>query len=477
VEFTAWSRGLTVEVGGADVVSHVGTAMLRMLGDKVGLTSGLSTAMAGTRQLPLHDRGRVLTDLAATVADGGTRIKDIAVLGDQATLFKAVASVPTAWRALEEADATRLAALDAARAKVRVWVWEQIVARHGRIPPCRLAGTDLGDWIVIRLDASIVIAHSDKEQAAKTFKKTFGYHPLTAWCDNTGELLVVLLRPGNAGSNTAADHLTVLKAAIAQIPPQHRRKILVTVDGAGSTHALVDLITQLDAEHPDMAIRYAVGFDLDERGRVAIGRTPEQVWCPALDADGEPRKGAHVAELTGLYRTHPKGDQLNTWPTDMRIIARRETPHPGAQLSLFEQYQGYRFQLTATNLTSTDVQTSNDVQLLEAAHRLQARVESRIRCGKDTGLRRLPAKSFAINAAWCLVAALACDLLAWLALLALDGDLAKAEPKTIRYRLLHTAARIIHGQRKRRLRIPQTWPWAHQLQTAFTRITALPAPG
>jgi Transposase DDE domain group 1 len=477
VEFTAWSRGLTVEVGGADVVSHVGTAMLRLLGDKVGLTSGLSTAMAGTRQLPLHDRGRVLTDLAATVADGGTRIKDIAVLGDQAALFKTVASVPTTWRALEEADATRLAALAMARAKVRVHVWEQIVARHGRIPPCRLAGTDLGDWIVIRLDATIVIAHSDKEQAAKTFKKTFGFHPLTAWCDNTGELLAVLLRPGNAGANTAADHLTVLKAAIAQIPPKHRRKILVTVDGAGSTHALVDLITTLDAEHPDLQIRYAVGFDLDERGRVAIGRTPERVWCPALDAEGEPRKGAHVAELTGLYRTHPKGDQLRTWPTDLRIIARRETPHPGAQLSLFEQCQGYRFQLTATNLTSTDVQTSNDIQLLEAAHRVQARVESRIRCGKDTGLRRLPSKSFAINAAWCLVVALACDLLAWLALLGLDGDLAKAEPKTIRYRLLHTAARIIHGQRKRRLRIPQTWPWAHQLHTAFTRITALPAPG
>jgi hypothetical protein len=289
-------------------------------------------------------------------------------------------------------------------------------------------------------------------------------------------LLVVLLRPGNAGSNTAADHLTVLKDAIAQIPPEHRKKILVTVDGAGSTHALVDHITALNAENPDMEIRYAVGFDLDERGRVAVGRVPERVWCPALDAEGEPRKGAHVAELTGLYR-HPGGDQLKTWPDDLRIIARRETPHPGAQLSLFEQYQGYRFQLTATNLTSTDLGTSNDVQLLEAAHRVQARVESRIRCGKDTGLRRMPSKSFAINAAWCLVVALACDLLAWLALLALDGDLAKAEPKTIRYRLLHTAGRIIYGQRKRRLRIPQTWPWAHQLQTAFTRITALPAPG
>jgi hypothetical protein len=324
------------------------------------------------------------------------------------------------------------------------------------------------------LDATIVIAHSDKEQAAKTFKKTFGYHPLTAWCDNTGELLAVLLRPGNAGSNTAADHIAVLTAAIAQIPPQHRRKILVTVDGAGSTHALVDHITKLNAANPDMDIRYAVGFDLDERGRRAIGRSTqdnaEDTWCSALDANGDPRKGAQVAELTGCYHSDPKGDQLRTWPKDMRVIARREKPHPGAQLSLFEQHAGRRFQLTATNMPGTNV------QLLEAAHRVQARVESRIRAGKDTGLRRMPSKSFAMNSAWCVVVALACDLLAWLALLGLDGDLATAEPKTIRYRLLHTAGRIIHGQRKRTLRIPQTWPWAHQLHTAFTKIAALPAP-
>lgn len=470
MELTAWSRGLTVQVGGAGVVSHVGTAMLRMLGDKVGLTSQLSKAMVGTRQLPLHDRGRVLADLAAVVADGGTRIKDIAVLGDQAELFKAVASVPTAWRALEEAAAARLPALAGARARVREQVWRQIVARHGRIPPCRVAGTDLGDWIVIRLDATIVIAHSDKELAAKTFKKTFGHHPLTAWCDNTGELLAVLLRPGNAGSNTAADHLAVLEAAIAQIPPEHRSKILVTVDGAGSSHALVDHITQLNNEHPDLEIRYAIGFDLDDRGRVAIGRMPQRVWCPALDANGDPRKRAQVAELTGLYRTDPNGNQLKTWPDDLRILARREIPHPGAQLTLFEQCQGYRFQLTATNLPD------RNIQRLEATHRVQARVESRIRCGKDTGLRRLPSKSFAINSAWCVVVAMACDLLAWLALLGLEGDLAHAEPKTIRYRLLHTAGRITYGQRQRKLRIPHTWPWARQLHTAFTRITALPAP-
>jgi hypothetical protein len=287
VDVTGWSQGLTVEVGGRDVVSHAGTAVLRTLADRVGLTRRLSKAMAGTRLLPKHDRGRVLADVAVTIADGGTRINDIDTLGDQEELFGSVASVPTAWRTLKEADAGRLEKLAAARAAVRVHVWEQIVARHGRIPPCEAAGTDLGDWIAIRLDATIVIAHSDKEKAAKTFKKTYGHHPLTAWCDNTGELLVPMLRPGNAGSNTAADHVEVLKAAIAQIPEPHRKKILVTVDGAGSTHALVDHITELNDENPDMEIRYAVGFDLDERARNVIGRIPERAWCPALDADGE----------------------------------------------------------------------------------------------------------------------------------------------------------------------------------------------
>lgn len=442
---------------------------MRLLSDKVGMTEALSRALAGTRQFPVHDRGRVFTDIAVGIADGSTRIKDIATLADQGRLFGAVASGPTTWRVLNEVDAARLEEVVAARAAARVWVWEQIVARQGGIPPCKVAGRDLGDMIVIRLDASLVIAHSDKEKASRTFKKTYGHHPLMAWCDNTGELLAIKLRPGNAGSNTAADNIEVLDAAIAQIPGPYRRKLLITVDGAGSTHDLVDHIATLN-EDPAREVYYAVGFDLDERGRRAIGKVPAQVWCPALDADGEPRDNGEVAELTGLYRTNPAGDQLANWPDDLRILARRERPHPGAQLSLFEQYEGFRFQLTATSLPG------RQLQVLEACHRLQARVEARIRCGKDTGLRRMPSKSFAVNSAWCAALAVGCDLLAWLALLALDGDLAKAEPKTVRYRLLHTAGRIIHGQRKRRLRIPENWPWAQALHTAFTRILALPAP-
>ncbi len=189
----------------------------------------------------------------------------------------------------------------------------------------------------------------------------------------------------------------------------------------------------------------------------------------AWDTEGEPREGADVTELTGLYRTGTKGDQLKGWPGNMRALARRERPHPGAQLPLFEQPAGYRFPLTATTMAG------RQPQFLEACHRVQARAEDRIRCAIDTGLRRLPSHSCAIHSAWCVPAALACDLLACLALLGLDGDLAKAEPKTMRYTLLHTAGRIVHGQRRRRLRIPENWPWAEALRTAFARILAHPS--
>jgi hypothetical protein len=156
-----------------------------------------------------------------------------------------------------------------------------------------------------------------------------------------------------------------------------------------------------------------------------------------------------VVELTALLREGPAGDQLATWPTDLRIICRRERPHPDAQLSLFEDIDGWRYQLLATN-------TSTDRQFLEARHRPHARVEDTIRTSKQTGLGHVPSTSIDINRAWCVAATIAADLLCWLRLLCLDGLLAKAEPKTLRYRLLHTAARIIRGQRKRKIRIPAT---------------------
>jgi hypothetical protein len=230
-------------------------------------------------------------------------------------------------------------------------------------------------------------------------------------------------------------------------------------------------------------VHYSVGFDLDDRCRTAIGRVPEAVWENVINPDGTPRdlKDAGVAELTGLLRTSVgldgrTIDQLKTWPTDMRVIVRRERPHPGAQLSLFEEADGWRYQLFATNTPLGTPGRLGQLAFLEARHRAHARVEDNIRNAKNTGLGHLPSTHFALNQAWCIAVAIAADLLAWLRLLCLSGDLAKAEPKTLRYRLLHTAARIIRGQRKRKIRIPSTWPWSADLAAALLTALTLPEP-
>ena len=416
----------------------------------------------------MHDRGRVLTDLAVAIADGATTIGAIDTLRHQGELFGPVASDTTAWRTLAGCDTAALARISKARAKARRHVWALTEARHGGIPPASVAGRDLGEVIVVRLDATIVVAHSEKQQARGTFKGSYGHHPLTAWCDNTDESLAVTLRPGNAGSNTAADHIGIVDAAIAQIPAKHRRKMLFTCDGAGSTHALVEHVTRLNAR-PGYQVHYSAGFDFDERIRAVLPRLPGTAWTPALDADGIPRPDAQVAELTGLLRHSAGGDRLQGWPADMRILIRRENPHPGAQLSLFEQHDGKRYQVTATSTPG------GQVQFPEARHRTQARAEARIHCGKSTGLGHMPSRDYQVNNAWCQAASIACDLLAWLRLLALDGDLAAAEPKTLRYKVLRTAGRIVKGQR-RHLRIAASWPWARDIADAFTRILALPPP-
>lgn len=171
-----------------------------------------------------------------------------------------------------------------------------------------------------------------------------------------------------------------------------------------------------------------------------------------------------------MLRHSHTGDQLGAWPADRRVIVRREPIAVGKQVSLFEQLDGHRYQVIATNTAG------GQVQRLEARHRVQARVESGIRTGKDTGPGRPPSRDYAINTAWCHAVAIGIDLLAWTRLLALEGDLAKAEPGTLRYRLLHVGARIVRGGHRRHLKIPTTWPWATQLAAAFTRVLAIPAP-
>lgn len=346
--------------------------------------------------------------------------------------------------------------------------------------------------VCVRIDATVVQAHSDKQGAAANFKG-FGHHPLLAYCDNTRESLAQLMRPGTAGSNTATDHLQIVNASIAAIPPKHRRKLMVTVDGAGASHDLIDHLHHL-ASRRGHRLWYWVGWENGKREKTAIGLVPEHAWQIAIDSAGEPRTGpatadgpggenvdkACVVELTGLLRDiDGKGtDTLKGWPGDLRVYCRRERPHPGAQLSLLEEADGWRYQIWCTNMPGLHPSSKHawlaKPAYSDACYRVHARVEDRIRTGKDTGINHMPSQSYAINTAWLAASATAANLLAWLALLALDGDLAKAEPK-IRYRLLHTAARLTPGQRHHYLKIDETWPWVADLVTAFHRIQALPA--
>jgi Transposase DDE domain group 1 len=246
---TGWSRGLEVSGGGQGVVSHAGLALLRHLADKTGLAGGLSAALASPRIL-VHDRGRVLADLACAVADGARVISDFRVMGDQRELFGLVASVPTVWRTLKEiagggtrADKRVTVAVNTARRHA----WAQVAARHGALPGVRLADRTLDGVVCIRLDATVVTAHSEKELAEGNFKG-YGHHPLIGVCDNTGgEPLAWMLRRGSAGSNTAADHTGLTDAAIAALPPGLRRRLMITVDGAGASH---ELVQHLDKRPP-----------------------------------------------------------------------------------------------------------------------------------------------------------------------------------------------------------------------------------
>jgi hypothetical protein len=432
---------LKVTTGGKGVVNHAGARLLADLADVTGLTEALSVAMAPTKQRRRgHDRGEVLVDLAVMVADGGEAISDLATLRHQPELFGEVASNPTAWRALEAVDDAALARIKAARAKARAAAWA--------------AGADPG-FYVIDIDATLVGSHSEKEQAAPTYKRGFGFHPLNAYLDATGEALAGLLRPGNAGSGTAVDHISVLDDALAQLPiDPANTEVIVRADSAGCSHDFLDACRQ-------RRVRFVIGHALTaEIAQVLVG-LPERAWQPAISADGvDEREGAEVTEITELV-------DLSGWPDSTRMIARREDPHPGAQLT-FTDVDGHRFQVCITDLADPDV------AYLEALYRGRGRAERRIRDNKDTGLANLPSWSFAINQTWLQLTLIAMDLFAWSGALVLDDDLASAEPKRLRYCLLHTAGQIARTGRRTWLRLADTWPWADHLVAAFDRLNDLP---
>lgn len=428
---------VVVTTGARGVVAHAGARLLCELADDLGLTEQLSAAMAPTKARRRgHDRGEVVVDLAVALADGATSISDLRVLSDQPGLFGEVASVPTAWRTLEAMDDGALERIAVARAEARKAAWA--------------AGLDPG-FYVIDIDGTLVDAHSEKEQAAPNYKRGFGFYPIVAYLDATGEALAGLLRPGNAGSGTAADHIDVLDASLVQLPVDpHEHEVVVRTDAGGTSYALAEAAR---ARH----VRFVGGVVMKAALAAIVTNIPKNRWKTAISADGsEERETGEVAEITDLV-------DLARWPDGTRMIVRREQPHPGAQLR-FTDVDGYRYQVFVTDLEDPDI------CFLEALYRGRGRVECAIRDAKDTGLSNLPSKSFAINAAWLVTVLIAADLLAWTKGLCLEGELARAEPKRLRYTLLHTAGVVVSSARRTTLRIAAGWPWADELVDAFGRL-------
>jgi hypothetical protein len=439
-------RRFTVDVvaDGDGLVSHAGAALLAECADRIGLTAALSRALAPMRERRgRHDPGRVVRDLAVMLADGGDCLADLRAVRDQRALFGPVASDATAFRVIDAlaSDAALLASLRAARARARANAWDA-----GMAP----------ERIVIDIDATLITAHSEKEAAAGTFKRGFGFHPLLAYLDETHEALAAILRPGNAGANTASDHIRIVELVLAQLPEPalEQAEIVIRTDSAAATHAFTDELRDLDTH-------FLMGLDLTEPVRHAILTLPESAWQPAIGQGGDLRERAWVAELTEYL-------DLSAWPERSRVIVRRERPHPGAQLS-FTDHDGHRFLATLTDLSGDPVE-------LECAHRARANAEDRIRAAKQTGLGNLPFHDFAHNQVWLELSLIAQDLTACAQRLALTGELARCEPKTLRYRLLHTAARLAVHARRATLRLQRNWPWATALANAFQRLAALPPP-
>jgi hypothetical protein len=434
-----------VTTDGTGVVGHAGAALLGELADRVGLTRALGWRVPGGRRR--HPDAAVLRDLAVMLADGGDCLSDLAVLRDQPELFGPVASTPTAWRVIERVatDPDGLARLRAARAHARARAWAA-----GAHPDVEL--------LVVDADATLVLAHSDAKQgAAGTYKHSFGFHPLLAYLDRgaaPGEPLAGLLRPGNAPAGGSQDLIELVDLALTQLPATSRHQpVLVRSDSAGASTRLVWHLRE-------QGVGFSVGLPIDAHVREAVLAQPEAAWTPAVDADGQPREGAEVCELTGWI-------DLHTWPPGTRAVCRREDAHPGAQLR-FTDHDGHRFQVFLTD------QPDGDLARLELRHRQRARVEDRIRAAKATGLANLPFDRWRRNTVWLELVLAAQDLTVWAQALLLDGALAVAEPKTLRYRLWHVAARIVRHARRTILRLQRSWPWAAELARAFARLRALP---
>jgi hypothetical protein len=455
VQGSSLIRPRTVTGDGDGLVSHAGLAWLAETADLAGLTAGLSTAMATVPQRR-HDPGRTLAQMILALADGATCLSDLAAVRAQQSMFGPVASEATVWRTFDQIGPVELRGIAEARAAARERAW------------CAGAGP-AGDDLIIDFDATLINTKADKQDARPNYKRGYGHHPLLAIVPETDEVLCAQLRPGNAGSNTAADHVTVLADALDQLPAEWRaghavgddpneiaHRVLIRADAGGASHWFAD-------ECVDRNLEFSFGFHIDHRVRDGIMMVPTGVWHPAIDAGGARRDGAEVVELTEFI-------DLSTWPEGTRLIVRRERPHPGAQLSLFDTIEGFRHTAFITN------QTSFDVAGLELQQRQRARAENVIRDTKACGLANLPFDDIVNNEVWMNLCFAANDLLGWAQRIGCTGQLRRATPKTIRHRMLHVAARIT--QSSHRLHLDHHWPWTrtvidaiHRVRTAFRALT------
>ncbi|WP_405465314.1 IS1380 family transposase [Streptomyces jietaisiensis] len=446
-----------IEGGSRAVVSQAGGVLLVETARKTGLDQAISAALAPWRKArAVHDPGRILLDVALAVAFGGDCLADVGMLRSEPAVFGPVASDPTVSRlidALASGGPKALAAIRTARAHVREHVWNLA----GQAAP------DAGGQVIVDIDGVLVLAHSEKQDAAATWKKTFGHHPLMAFVDHgrggSGEPAAALLRPGNAGSNTAADHITTAQLALAQLPKKYRRgrQTLIRTDSGGGTHEFVAWLAK-----PGRWLSYSVGMTITDAIHAAVLRIPATAWTVAVEPGGEIRDGAWVAELDG--------DCLKGWPAGMRLIVRKERPHPGAQLR-FTDADGMRLTCFATNTKDMPIGA------LELRHRQRARAEDRIRAARATGLRNLPLHDAAQNQIWLEIVQIALDLLAWMPMLALTGPARLWEPRRLRLRLFSTAAQLVTTGRRRILRLARHWPWTHLITDALARLDTLPNPG
>ena len=385
---TRWDHALKVTGGGTGLVGHAGAVLLRKTADQAGLTAALSAAVRKAGMSPLLDRGIVLVSMAAAIALGATSMSDIAVLAHLAPVLGDAPSGPTIRRALDLAGTpAMLDRIARARARARALVWTLIGDTPAGFPWLAIAGKTLTGWLVIDMDATLVTARSDKERAAPTWKKGYGFHPLGAWCANTRECLAMLLRPGNAGSNTFTDHRDVLAAAIRQVPARFRARVLVRVDGAGASHELIKHL--LGMSSPRRKVLFSCGWMITEADEAAIMAVPAGAWKPGIGQDGKAEKDKDVAEITHLM------SRAGNWPGGLRWIARRVKPsrRQMPNLTAYEKKTGWRYSITCTNIPDggiPGIPGSHHPQYVDVAHREHAVVETGgVRTAKTMGLRNL----------------------------------------------------------------------------------------